>query len=75
MREGTTITADESVSMPGTGQHAVNPDALNELIGQVIADASGPLRRIAAMEGDRTGIRSVRVASDRSSAARLQRPL
>jgi 2-polyprenyl-3-methyl-5-hydroxy-6-metoxy-1,4-benzoquinol methylase len=52
-----------SVSRPAAEHNAVDPEALKELIGQVIADAGGALIVPLALLGDRLGLFSA-LASD-----------
>ena len=49
---------------PAPGQHAANPDALRELIGQVITDASGE-----AMSDSSEGRELHKLVSDQSAPA------
>lgn len=57
-----------SVSQPTADRNAVDPDALKELIGQVIADAGGALILPLALLGDRLGLFSA-LASDGPATA------
>ena len=50
------MTATEPVNQAATEPRAINPDALNELLGRVIADAGGALILPLALIGDRLGL-------------------
>jgi 2-polyprenyl-3-methyl-5-hydroxy-6-metoxy-1,4-benzoquinol methylase len=50
------MAVNDSVTPSAADQQAVNPDALNELIGRVIADVGGALILPLALIGDRLGL-------------------
>lgn len=65
------MSGNEPVSRPAADQHAVDPDALMELIGQVIADAGGALILPLALLGDRLGLFSALAGGAPATAAQL----
>ena len=65
------MTTNESVSRPTADQHAVDPDALMALIGQVISDAGGALILPLALLGDRLGLFSALARSGPVTSAEL----
>jgi SAM-dependent methyltransferase len=50
------MAVNDSLTPSAADQQAVNPDALNELIGRVVADAGGALILPLALVGDRLGL-------------------
>ena len=65
------MTTRESVDQPTTDQPAVNPDALEELLGRVITDAGGALILPLALLGDRLGLFAALATGGPASAAEL----
>jgi hypothetical protein len=65
------MTTNEPLGHPGADQHAVDPDALMELIGQVIADAGGALILPLALLGDRLGLFSALASGGPATSAEL----
>ena len=60
-----------SVSQPAADHNAVDPEALKELIGQVIADAGGALILPLALLGDRLGLFSALATDGPATAGEL----
>jgi 2-polyprenyl-3-methyl-5-hydroxy-6-metoxy-1,4-benzoquinol methylase len=66
------MTANQtSVSQPAADHHAVDPEALEELIGKVIADAGGALILPLALLGDRLGLFSALASGGPATAGEL----
>ncbi len=65
------MAVNEPVSRPMADQQAVNPDALMELIGRVIADAGGALILPLALLGDRLELFSALASSGPATAGEL----
>jgi 2-polyprenyl-3-methyl-5-hydroxy-6-metoxy-1,4-benzoquinol methylase len=65
------VTANEPLSRVSADQHAVDPDALMQLIGQVIADAGGALILPLALLGDRLGLFSALASGGTATSAQL----
>ncbi|HEX6451056.1 MAG TPA: class I SAM-dependent methyltransferase [Trebonia sp.] len=66
------MTADQtSVSPPAADHNAVDPEALQELLGQVIADAGGALILPLALLGDRLGLFSALASNGPATAGEL----
>ena len=65
------MTRDDAFSRSAAGRPAVDPDALMELIGRVIADAGGALILPLAQLGDRLGLFSALAAGGPATSAEL----
>jgi SAM-dependent methyltransferase len=65
------MTVNAPLSRPTAHQHAVDPDALMRLIGQVIADAGGALILPLALLGDRLGLFSALASGGPATSAQL----
>jgi 2-polyprenyl-3-methyl-5-hydroxy-6-metoxy-1,4-benzoquinol methylase len=65
------MTANEPRSSSLADQQAADPDALAELIGQVIADAGGALILPLALLGDRLGLFSALASAGPATSAQL----
>jgi 2-polyprenyl-3-methyl-5-hydroxy-6-metoxy-1,4-benzoquinol methylase len=65
------MTRDDAFTGPAAGRPAVDPDALTELIGRVIADAGGALVLPLAMLGDRLGLFSALASGGPATSAEL----
>jgi hypothetical protein len=64
------LTANQPLTRPAPG-HAVDPEALQELLGQVIADAGGALILPLALLGDRLGLFSALASGGPATAGEL----
>lgn len=64
------MTANQPLTRPAPG-HAVDPEALQELLGQVIADAGGALILPLALLGDRLGLFSALASGGPATAGEL----
>lgn len=67
------MTVNESVSSQAADQRAVDPAALEQLIGQVISDAGGALILPLALLGDRLGLFTAIASGGPVTAAELAR--
>lgn len=65
------MAVNEPLSRPVADQQEVNPDALMELIGRVIADAGGALILPLALLGDRLGLFSALASGAPATAGEL----
>jgi 2-polyprenyl-3-methyl-5-hydroxy-6-metoxy-1,4-benzoquinol methylase len=65
------MTRDDAFTGSAAGRPAVDPDALMELIGRVIADAGGALILPLAMLGDRLGLFSALASGGPATSAEL----
>ena len=65
------MTRDDAFTGPAADQPAVDPDALTELIGRVIADAGGALILPLAQLGDRLGLYSALASGGPATSAEL----
>ena len=65
------MTTNEPLSRPTADQHAVDPDALMALIGQVITDAGGALIVPLALLGDRLGLFSALASGGPATSGEL----
>jgi 2-polyprenyl-3-methyl-5-hydroxy-6-metoxy-1,4-benzoquinol methylase len=65
------MTRDDAFTGPAAGQPAVDPDALTELIGRVLADAGGALILPLAQLGDRLGLYSALASGGPVTSAEL----
>jgi 2-polyprenyl-3-methyl-5-hydroxy-6-metoxy-1,4-benzoquinol methylase len=65
------MTRDDAFTGPAAGQPAVDPDALTELIGRVLADAGGALILPLAQLGDRLGLYSALASGGPATSAEL----
>lgn len=65
------MTANESATRPAAQRPTVDPDALNQLVGQVIADAGGALTLPLALLGDRLGLFSALASGGPVTSAQL----
>jgi 2-polyprenyl-3-methyl-5-hydroxy-6-metoxy-1,4-benzoquinol methylase len=65
------MTRDDAFTGSAAGRPAVDPDALMELIGRVIADAGGALILPLAQLGDRLGLFSALAAGGPATSAEL----
>lgn len=65
------MAVNDSATSSAAGQQVVNPDALNELIGSVIADAGGALILPLALLGDRLGLFSALASGGPVTAGEL----
>ena len=65
------MTATEPRNEAVAEPRAIDPDALNELLGRVIADAGGLLTFPLALMGDRLGLFSALASGERVTATQL----
>ena len=65
------MTRDDTFSRSAAGRATVDPDALMELIGRVIADAGGALILPLALLGDRLGLFSALASGGPATSAEL----
>jgi 2-polyprenyl-3-methyl-5-hydroxy-6-metoxy-1,4-benzoquinol methylase len=65
------MTATEPVNQASGEPRAIDPDALNELLGRVIADAGGALILPLALLGDRLGLFSALASLGPATAGQL----
>lgn len=65
------MSGNEPFSRAAADQHAVDPDALMKLVGQVIADAGGALILPLALLGDRLGLFSALASGGPATSAQL----
>ena len=65
------MTANQPISRPAADHHVVDPEAFEELIGQVISDAGGALILPLAFLGDRLGLFSALASGGPVTAGEL----
>jgi SAM-dependent methyltransferase len=65
------MTTNESATQPAADHHAVDSDALQELIGQVVVDAGGAMILPLALLGDRLGLFTALASGGPATAGEL----